>query len=326
MPRNGPSWTPGAAFAANRGGRQRPRTVPGLMPQYGQVQQQQYAPSAAQPPLLVPPQASVAPQTQLMPLNTAEQRRQAKYAGRTEQANAAHEAFVQSWLWDCWRDATERWLPALVGNDPWALVLNGDLVEGVHHKTKQVISTDTADHVDAALALLEPLAKLASKTFVVKGTECHSGTNETTIGKVLKAEKDPETGKEAWDRLSLTVAGTRCIFQHHVQTAMRPYLEASGLGIALGTEQLEAAKSGEPIPRVLSVAHRHRFGEYRDASGLCVAGPPWQALTRFGYKVVPSARTRPGLFALDWRNRRDGELPELHAQTYRTPEPKGVVV
>lgn len=238
--------------------------------------------------------------------------------GQEQKPNA-----IQSWLWECFRDAMDVWLPDVLNGDPFALVLTGDLTEGIHHRTKQVWSADTADHVNAAIEIVEPLSGQAVATYVVKGTECHSGTSETSIGKVLKAEPDPETRNAAWDRLSLTVAGTRCVFQHHISATVRSYLEASGMGIALGNEQLEAAKSGEAIPKVLVSAHRHRYGEFRDATGLSVVTPPWQALNRHGFKVVPSARTRPGLVVLDWRNRKDGELPETHARTYRAPEALG---
>lgn len=242
----------------------------------------------------------------------------------TSEGNRVEPNAIQRWLWECWTDATTKWLPRIVGKDAYAIIGNGDLVEGCHHGTKEVISPDEGDHVDAAVRVMERIRGGAEKLVLTEGTECHSKKYEHYIAKALGATKDPDTGKWAHPRADITIAGTRTLFQHHVSTTSRPYLEASGMGIALGVEQLEAAKNGERIPTVLGCAHRHRYGEFADASGLCFVTPPWQMLTRHGRKVVPSARTRPGLVVLDWRNRDDGAIPERHVITYRTPVPKGL--
>lgn len=231
---------------------------------------------------------------------------------------------VQEWLWACWLDATGRWLPSVVGADRYALVLNGDLVEGVHHGTKEIVSAEVADHQAAAMAALGHLKP--AKTYVVEGTEVHSNNREHGIAAALKAVPDPDTGKRAWPRLTLTVAGTRCCFFHHISTTSRAWLEASALGIYLANEQLEAARAGEPLPAVMGCAHRHRWGYYEGAGGLAFVTPPWQLCTRYARRVVPSARTRPGMVVLDWRDRRDGELPEKHVITYGAPQAKGATL
>jgi hypothetical protein len=248
----------------------------------------------------------------------------------------------QRFLYECWEHMKNQWLPSIVRNDEWALVLNGDMIEGTHHKTKQVISPDRRDHVNAAVALLQPLTNSgddedavaaridnpASQVFLTLGTECHTGNSEHDIARILRATPPPNAPKNrmAWDRLDITIAGTRCVFQHHIVTSVRTYLEASGLGIFLNQEQLEAAKNLEPLPRVLGCAHRHRYGEFRDASGLSFVTPPWELLTRYGHKCVPAARTRPGGVILDWRNRPDGAIPEVHAITYRPPQDKAISI
>jgi len=232
---------------------------------------------------------------------------------------------MQRWLWECWQDA-QAWITASVGTDPYALVLNGDLTEGIHHGTKQVISPDTGDHVECAIHLLRPLVAKAAKTFIVKGTECHTGNNEIVIGKAMKTEVNPETGLPAWDRLTIDVAGVRCVFRHHIGTSVRRALSATQFSIHLGEEQVEAANNGEVIPRVLCCAHRHKFGVWEDDRGLAVVSPPWQMLSRFAHKVVSQARIKPGVFILDWRDREDGELPKVLKRLYDTPQPHAVTL
>lgn len=229
----------------------------------------------------------------------------------------------QRWLWECWQRAN-AFIDETVGNRPWALVLNGDLIEGIHHGTKEIISPEVADHRRAAMEILRPLAKRATKTFVVKGTECHVNNHEVGIGEELHAVKDPTTKLHAFDRLTLDVAGVRCVFRHHIPASVRRNLSATQLSITLGEEQLEAANNGEPIPRVVGAAHRHKPGYYQDDNGLCFVSPPWQVLTRHGHKVVSAARTKPGVQILDWTDREDGELPEFKRKYYEAPKPEAI--
>src|SRR5687767_11379157 len=94
----------------------------------------------------------------------------------TLEGNRIAQNRFQQWLWACWTHATQTWLPAVVGSDPWVLIANGDLVEGCHHGTKEVISPDEGDHKAAAFQVIQPLASKASAVFLTEGTECHSKT------------------------------------------------------------------------------------------------------------------------------------------------------
>lgn len=230
---------------------------------------------------------------------------------------------VQRWLWECWSEATGPWLAKLAGSDPFALVVNGDIIEGCHHHTKEIISSETKDHYAAAVDVLEPLAKRAAKTYVVEGTETHTGNYEHSLAKQLKCEADPNTGRAAWEKLYLDVNGCRVCFQHHISATVREYLRGSMLSIFLGNEQLAAANNGEPIPKVLVCSHRHAYDKYDSGDSICIVTPPWQIKTRYGQKVVPASRTKPGIVALDWRGVEAGGLPEIHARTFRAPAMRG---
>lgn len=229
---------------------------------------------------------------------------------------------VQKWLWDCWRRA-EDFIGEVVGSDPFAMTINGDAIEGVHHGTKQVISPDTKDHVTCAEQVLEPLAKKAARVFFVKGTECHTNGHELTLGKILGGDPDPDSHPtkpvHAFDRLSMEMHGTRCAFSHHIGTSIRDYLEATQFSIAINQELVAARTNGEEEPRVICRAHRHRFGFFGNGHSMCFVTPPWQALTRFGHKVVPGARCHPGVVILDWRGAELGALPAFHYKTYEAP-------
>ena len=243
---------------------------------------------------------------------------------QTLEGNVIEHNAIQQWLWTCWLE-TKKWILETADGDSFALVINGDLIEGNHHRTMQIISPDVADHVGAAIELLKPLAKDASKVFIVRGTECHTGSIENAIGKALKATPTPD-GAGAWDRLLLDVNETRCVFRHHIGTSTRLALSLTQLGVQLAEEQLEAARAGDPIPTVLCCAHRHKFDHGGNHKGIVIVSPPWQALTRFGHKVVSQARTYPGVFALDFRDQNAGEIPRVRSCIFEPPTPDSVVL
>lgn len=232
---------------------------------------------------------------------------------------------IQKWLGRCWEDA-QKFIGEVTGNDPFAIVTNGDLIEGDHHRSTQVVSADVGDHMEIAKILLKPLTSRAERLFVVKGTECHTGNTEQAIASSLGAETNPDTGYPIFDRLTLDIKGTRCVFRHHIATTGKPWSEANAMSAELAAEQLNAARNGEPLPRVLCCAHRHRAGHFSDTAGMAVISPPWQALTRFGHKVVGSARTWPGVYILDWRDKGRNELPHPHWRTYQQPQAKAVTL
>lgn len=243
----------------------------------------------------------------------------------TLEGQAVAQNPVQKWLWTCWEDLTAHFL-AVAGGDPFALVLNGDLIDGNHHRTTQIISPDVGDHTEAAIHSLRPLVTKAAATFIVKGTECHTHNAETVIGKALKTEKNRESGLPSWDRLTLDVNGVRCVFRHHIGTTTRRGLAGTQLSMQLSEEQVEAANNGEPIPRVLCCAHRHKPGLYNDGNGAAVVTGAWQDLTRFGHKVVSQARCTPAAAILDFRGIPAGSLPRIELKTYEARKPQAVIL
>ena len=44
------------------------------------------------------------------------------------------------------------WLDSIAGHDPFGLILNGDLIEGDHHRTDQIIGRNISDETYAELS------------------------------------------------------------------------------------------------------------------------------------------------------------------------------
>lgn len=218
----------------------------------------------------------------------------------------------QAWIWDRWREFTAQALAGLKGKR-WGLVLNGDLIEGVHHKTKEVIHYDTGVHVQCAIKCIKPLADRADAVFVTKGTPAHVGhTSELAIGGAIGAEPDPNADDSddpprAAGDWQIRVGPHLVSVWHHCSATSREWLESGEYSRAIAHEQMQARRAGHEVPTVIVRAHRHVPGTFQSPSGTMVVTPAWQLLTSFGRKVVPGARCFVGGAVLDL----SGHLPHV---------------
>jgi hypothetical protein len=202
------------------------------------------------------------------------------------------------WLNECWTEFNE-WIDAQVGAQPFVLVINGDLIEGKHHSTTEIISSEIEDQIEAASMILNPLARRAEKVFIVDGTHCHGSGHEHRVGTLIGAEVNPDTKRCTFPRLYLESGNHVVLCKHHIGTSTRSWTEASQLSSHLAEERIQAAMNKMPMPDVMCVAHRHKFGIFEDSHGICVVTPPWQFATKHARKVVPSPTVRCGGIIID---------------------------
>jgi len=224
----------------------------------------------------------------------------------------------QAWLWDRWLEF-QNWAGRTIGAEPWALILNGDLIEGAHHKTKELIHHDPGVHVAAAVETISPLASRASLVFVTKGTEAHSGHSaELGIGHSIGGVVNPnaaDTVRAADDWQIRTGGGHLMSVWHHCSATSREWLESGEYSRIISHEQAQCRRAGHDVPSIFVRAHRHVPGGFQSPSGTAIITPAWQLLTRFGKKAVPGSRCFVGGTIVDT----SGELPQwLH---WWRPEP-----
>jgi hypothetical protein len=222
----------------------------------------------------------------------------------------------QQWLWQCWQDATQRAIAHFKGRG-FALVVNGDCIEGRHHGTSEIVAALNHDHSMAAVECLRPLAKAASVTYMTAGTECHVGDWEKMIASELKAQ---------WcgDKALIEVNGTLMDVAHHMPTSARAYLEAGAMSISMGNARQNYSRVGHRVPKVFLRGHRHVGGIFSDAAGLFMVSPAWQLLTRYGHKVVGDSICRPGVGILDWAGTTEGDIPAAKIISYEPKETRPV--
>lgn len=214
----------------------------------------------------------------------------------TEEGQTIGLSDWQAWMWDRWRELIGYTKERYGKLD--ALIVNGDAIDGDHHRTMQVWSKNLGDHLRAAHHCLQPLAELAERVYVVLGTEVHTHGLEHALANLLAAERQSKA-RPAFDRLELSIGGNLLVTVHHMPTTSRAWLRGNALGMELANHRLHAAEVGARIPDVLCLAHRHQFGAYTDHAGSVFATPSWQGPTRYVYRVAPAARWQVGAVFLE---------------------------
>jgi predicted phosphodiesterase len=236
--------------------------------------------------------------------------------GQTTLANVG-----QQWLWYQWKDF-ENWIIAKTEDEPYGLVLMGDLIEGIHHGGKGALP-ELEDHVSMACDVLGPMADAAAKTYVVLGTECHTHNCEHAIARAIGAEK-ADDGNGAFKDLDITINGTRCFFTHHAGVTSRVWTEGGSVSLPLANMQLERVRAKHAvIPTVFVAGHCHRYKLFEDGNALGVTTPSWQMLTRHGHKVVSQAVPHVGGVILDFDGE-PGDIPQAIRFKRSVPQTDGV--
>lgn len=218
----------------------------------------------------------------------------------------------QKWMWERW---TEYWvrMQKIIGKDPFILTLTGDLIEGIHHRTTELMTNKLMDHLKIARVALEKIVAAAEVVHVIRGTECHVQDFESVFAKDIGAGK-------AHDFMQYTINGTTIDARHHMPVTSRLHLEASALGIIAANNRSNAVRAGHRPAQVFLRGHRHIAGLYSDGTSLVICTGAWQGLTRHGKKVVTDSIPRPSMALLDFRHTAAGDLPAVHHFVANPPQ------
>ena len=228
---------------------------------------------------------------------------------------------AQLWLWERWEKAWSKVKRRTRGkNCRFHLVLNGDLIDGDHHRTSQIASVLTGIHFRCAMKSLEvPLSLKPYSVHVNRGTPSHvgrSGEVEEGIARALSQEgwpviKDPDTGQYSSYRRRLdmgrrahTTRGYASLYSFDIWAEQM--LEAQRAMNSSDTP-LEAFNERRP-PDIAVRSHNHRYVDSgHDYRGLTrvIAAPAWQLATEFVHRIAAEALADIGLVMIIIK---DGQL------------------
>ena len=187
---------------------------------------------------------------------------------------------VQAWLWECWRDYW-NYVYSLCKNRRLIVVHLGDLIDGVHHQSTQVMP-EIADQSAMALNIMTPIVAKASAFFGIFGTGIHAGIDNTDEARLYQEIGAQDYGHQ----LTLDIDGYIHAFQHHGRAGARPWT-SSAAGVAAEV-MIDYATRGQKPPNFVWTAHNHRI----DDSGAkfpetrAISIPSWQLKNSFGWRVA----------------------------------------
>lgn len=217
-----------------------------------------------------------------------------------DEGSRAMPSPLQLKLWSIWERFWNEWVPRVTHGEPFAVVNNGDAIDGVHHGTTTQWSHCLADQRQHAELILSPVLKACEgRYYHVRGTEAHvgqSGTEEEQLARALGATRSHGghyARWELWKRL-----GSHLIhFSHHIGTTSSSAHETSAVNAELSALFNEAGRWGHEVPAVIVRSHRHRCSEVRLPAkwGYATAfvTPAWQLKTPFCYRIAGARVTTP---------------------------------
>lgn len=246
---------------------------------------------------------------------------------------------IQVKLWERWEAYWKR--AAELKKDLGGYLiscLKGDLFEGDHHGTIQIVSKHP-----------EPAAYLAARTFggdgvqspptdakvdetiVIRGTEAHAGpigASEEAFARSIKATKNPETHTWSWWAWRPVIHGVRLDFRHHPGTSGRmPHTRGPGVQRLAELIWNEHARNGMTPPHIASRGHIHVPGDSGPTyPGGCpvraLITPSWKIHDAHTHKVAPeSVPICGGFFIVIFPGKRPEDVLVMPEFFYPEPAP-----
>lgn len=208
----------------------------------------------------------------------------------------------QEQIWALWRQFWDEWVPTVTRGEPYDIVHNGDVIEGVHHHATTQVSHNILDQKRIAIAAIKPeidrCKKIGGTFYHIRGTAAHVGQSsifEEEVAEALGA-KPNQQGQHArydlWKRVG-TAEGPLVHLLHHIGTTSSAAHESSAVNAELAASFVEAGRWKREPPDYVVRSHRHRCiaveldGGKGYAAGIVT--PAWQGKTPFAWKV-PGAR------------------------------------
>ena len=146
------------------------------------------------------------------------------------------------------------------------LVVNGDIVEGVHHGNVDLIDTRVDVQESIAIENLEVLTPHVDNLALIAGTQAHSGIgfrSTNTVARNFDTDKfllrDPERPDDhCWFHIRRSVENVRIDVAHKIGVSKIPWTQITPIRKAIITTIHNCAVEGMPLPHLLIRGHCHR--------------------------------------------------------------------
>lgn len=210
-------------------------------------------------------------------------------------------SLLQQRVWSYWREFWDDWVPQATRGEPYAVVMNGDALDGVHHGSTTQVSHNLSDQAAIAYACLKPVVEACEgRYWHIRGTEAHvgpSGAEEERLAKALGAVPNSLGEHSRWELWKRLGGDTLVHFSHHIGTTGSAAYEATAVHKEMTEAFVEAGRWGDEAPQVIVRSHRHRLIEIRMGTdhgyGTSIVTPAWQLKTPFSHRIPGARQSQP---------------------------------
>lgn len=210
-----------------------------------------------------------------------------------------HHSDLQAKLWAMWQEFWGEFVPECVHNEPFAVVHNGDAIDGVHHNSTTQITHNLKDQVAIAIEVMKPIVELCDgRYYHIRGTEAHVGKSAATEEGLAKAlGAIPDAHQHARNDLWMQIGGGLVHLLHHIGSTGSLAYETTAVMKELTESYVEAARWNRRPPDMIVRSHRHRYVELAipsyNGKARAVVTPAWQGKTPFVWKIPGARQTTP---------------------------------
>lgn len=240
---------------------------------------------------------------------------------RLDEGGSYEASSHQAEVMDKWMEFWKEWVPHVTKGGTYAVVINGDTLDGVHHNATTQWSHNLTDQKKTAFEMLHLIVSdpKCAKLYMIRGTEAHVGqsaSEEESLAHWLGAIPNEDGNAARWELWLRFGRDQRLIhFTHHVGTTSSAAYESTAVYKEMVEAYNEAGRWGEEPPAIVVRSHRHRAFEIRIPTehgyGIAFCTPGWQLKTPFTYRMALGRSSTPhiGGFVI-----RDGDEDGLYTR------------
>jgi len=219
-------------------------------------------------------------------------------------------------VWRWWETFWRDYVPKATHGEPYAVIFNGDTIEGEHHGSSTPITTNKADQAriaeEAIRAVIDPNKVVG--VYLLRGSRAHDDEAGMALeqlarrlSNLIPVVRTREGFYSRWE-LWLRVGSSLIQAMHTIGTTSSAQHETSALNAEIARVWADCARWRREAPQLLVRAHRHRSCEVRlptrapARSGsrygnACYAGcfvvAGWQGKTPYQYTSATGRTSTP---------------------------------
>ena len=239
-------------------------------------------------------------------------------------------AVMRRTVWGWWEEFWGDFVPRATRGEPFAIVCNGDAMDGNHHGSSTPFTANTHDQVLMAHQVYKPLIDICEGRFyLIRGTQVHvgeSGRDEEALGQMLNAV--PFRGRHSRWEMRARLGDRLLHFAHHIGTTTSPFAQSGALQRLAVRSYVETGRRGDPPYSLLARAHRHSHSEISEQAAhgkvTVLTTPAWQLKTPYVHSKDGLQMMQPEIGGVVIRLN-DGELFTRAFVKRLAPEPEEII-